>query len=175
MWCGAQQMPRCEITPTMKAGPDWTHQPHQLCPVSSSWLFLGVTCAHPSIPLCALQGTAAPWEGAWERTWHDMATGSQHPWQVLHPLCAAELEACEEAELLNLKKKSPQKQYKAKDLHSPMPSNITMKWSDFAYLYSYSTRTCWIFITVTSLAPFCLFISSSVSVIWAFIALSWSQ
>lgn len=51
------------------------------------------------------------------------------------------------------KTKCPQRQYKAKDLHSPISSNITMKWSNFAYLYSYSTRTCWIFITVTSLAP----------------------
>lgn len=66
MWCGAWQMPRCETTLSIKAGPHQTPQPRRLCPVSSSWLFLGVTCAHPSIPLCDPWGRAAPKKGAGE-------------------------------------------------------------------------------------------------------------
>lgn len=165
-------MPRFGATASIKAEPHWTSSP-----AGSTWSPVA-GCSLGAICPCLPSGQSSPCEGA----------GVASAW---FPVPMAELDllphgpwSCLPCELLNwklekkhnkliLKKKPTQKQHKEKDLHSPVPSNITIKHNNFVYFYS--TDTCWIFIIVMSLVPFCLFINSSIPVIWAFIALNWNK
>lgn len=154
-------MPRFEATPSIKAEPHQTSSPAGSIWSPGAGFSLG--CHKPP---CAPQGRAAPVKGVREGAGVRLVPGSQCQWQSW-TCWTHEPWSCIPCELPDwklekkqnnwiLKKKFPQKQYKEKDLHSLVPSNITIKLSNFAYVYFYSTDACWIFNIVMSLVPFCL-------------------